>query len=562
MILILFTLLLTCTLMAHQSTLSSAGNEIIWNNSEIPLTIFPKNSDMSSAAAMNIITDSINQWNSSSSIRLYPHNSSNNQIKFLSDFRYGSAVVGVTELTYNTKGLIQKASIYLNDNYYFHSKPGFYSNGEIYLGDVITHEMGHLLGLSHSEVLNSTMFYSAYSGQSSLAADDRSGVRGKYDSIYGTISGTVKGGNSIGVMGTHVQVISRNTGSAIGAISNENGHFKISGLDLNDTYYIYTSPLKNSASLPGYFPNIQDEFCPGTYVGSFFSPCGDEGNGKPIGITLTEENTSIDVGTITINCSLRSDLTYNNQKISPNFSPILIFDFASENRFEKSFVGWFRNSSSFNWSNDDRFKLDLSGMKEEEESHEKYLRVGLTSYPFGNQIEYQMTIFRDGVEINSSLRSLSYSADTGTYDTDFYALIPLSSIPSENIFEVRIRSRRLAYSTETFPTYKIFSNNELMPYLLNSSLYELTTSGLRPLLDTKAILSDNEMCLDAPFTHTVTKTTFANNSSDEEEGQAVAATGCGTLGPPSNRPGSSLPIMMLGFFLVFITPNVRKKFLY
>jgi predicted Zn-dependent protease len=240
--------------------MTPSGAELFWANPNVPVKISTNTTDLSAVQTVNIISDSMNQWNQNSPAQILNSSSSTNKIEFVSDFPYGSAVLGLTELSYNSNGAIQKASILLNDDYTFKANPGLYGAGEVYLGDVVTHEIGHLFGLSHSEVLNSSMFYSSYSGQSSLSSDDKSGIRAKYGQNYGTITGFVKGGSSIGVLGVHVQAISRKTGESIGAISDETGSFVVSGLDLNDTYYIYTSPIKNPNSLPGYFANVQNEF--------------------------------------------------------------------------------------------------------------------------------------------------------------------------------------------------------------------------------------------------------------------------------------------------------------
>ena len=405
MILLVSFLLACLPAFAFQSSLSSTGAELLWSNPNVPLVIQTNTSDMSSTTARNIILNSINEWNSVSSARVNSVSSATNEIRFVSQFPYGSAVVGITELTFGNSGSIQKASILLNDDYYFQSTPGLYPAGQIFLGDVVTHELGHLFGLSHSEVLNSSMFYSAFSGQSTISSDDKGGIRTKYSNV-GSISGYVKGGNSIGVLGVHIQAISRKTGEATGAISDENGVFRIAGLELNDTYYLYTSPTKNPNSLPGYFANIQNKFCPGSYVGSFYSACGTEHDGKPAGITLTDNIPSVDAGTITISCSLRADQNYNFQKVQSSFNPITIYDYGRDGDVEKSFVGWFRKTANSVWSAPDLLKIDLSDY--EVSGSPKYLQISLVSYPFGSQLEYEMTVKQNGALVSEDSRSKSY----------------------------------------------------------------------------------------------------------------------------------------------------------
>lgn len=559
--LILVFLFSSITAFAYQSSLSATDNELHWASPVVPMAIENETADMASATSRSIISNSMNEWNQSSSARVNTVSSSGNGIKFVSNFPYGSAVIGVTEISFNNSGSISKANIFLNDDYYFHSSPGMYPAGQVYLGDVVTHELGHMFGLSHSEVLNSTMFYASFSGQSTVSPDDRAGIRSKYDE-FGSIFGYVKGGNSIGVLGAHVQAISRNTGEAIGAISDETGYFKISGLDLNDTYYLYTSPVKNSESLPGYFANTQDNFCPGSYVGSMYSSCGREHDGKPSPIVLSEADPSIDVGTISISCGLRSDQNYDYQKLQTTFQPLTILDYANEHRTEKAFVGWFRKTSSTSWSAYDVFTIDLSGYPVSGSA--KYLKLSLNSFPFGSLLEYEMTVKRNGGLVSSAARGLSYSSSTETYNTDFSSYVSLSSTASQNIFEVNIRSRKLStsYASQTFPAFQQFTSDQHMPYMVVASVYENTTSGLQALADTQANWSDNESCLDAPFTYAVSKAkeTSGSASSTADQDQSVAGSaGCGTIEPPRNGPGNSFPLMTAGFLLVLLASSLRKS---
>lgn len=559
--LILVFLFSTITAFAYQSSLSATDNELHWASPVIPMAIQNETSDMASITAKNIILSSMNEWNQSTSAKVNVVSSSSNTIKFVPNFPYGSAVIGVTEISFNNSGSISKANIFLNDDYYFHSTPGMYPAGQVYLGDVVTHELGHMFGLSHSEVLNSTMFYSSFSGQSVVSPDDIAGIRAKYDN-FGSISGFVKGGSSVGVLGAHVQAISRNSGEAIGVISDETGYFRISGLDLNDTYYLYTSPVKNSDSLPGYFANTQDNFCPGSYVGSMFSACGREHDGKPTPIALTDTDPDIDVGTISISCGLRSDQDYDYQKLQTSFQTLTILDYASEQRTEKAFTGWFRKTSSTSWSAYDVFKIDLSAYPVSGTS--KYLKIALASFPFGSLLEYEMTVKKNGAVVGSSSRGLTYSSTTETYNTDFYSYLPLSTSTSQNVFEVSIRSRKLSssYASQTFPSVLKFTSDQHMPYLLMASVYENTPAGLTALTDTQANWSDNEACLDAPFTYAVSKakeTTGAASSTADQDQTVASSAGCGTIEPPRNGPGNSFPLMTAGFLLVLLASSLRKS---
>lgn len=551
---------------AHQTSLTSSGNQIYWSNPNVPVAISTNTNDLPADTTRNIILNSMNEWNQSSSAKVNSVGSSINSISFQSGFAYGSAVLGVTELSYNSSGSIEKASIVLNDDYAFQASPGLYPTGQVYLGDVVTHELGHLFGLSHSEVLNSTMFYSSFSGQSTVSPDDKGGIRLKYDSSFGSIYGYVQGGNSVGVLGAHVQAISRRTGEAIGAISDEDGLFVIGGLDLEDTYYLYISPVKNVDSLPGYFANVQNNFCPGIYSGSFFSVCGRENDGKPQGINISSLSPHVDVGVISISCGLKSDPEYDQEKLDPpNFSTVTFYDYSRDLKSEKAFVGWFRKAANITWSSADKLGVDLTGYSSLG-GFPKYLKVSLVSFPFGSQNEYEIGFSRGGVGLGSAVKPLIYSPGTETYSTDYQTFLQLDSVPANNFFEISIKSRKLSSSTvaQTFPSPSLFSTDQYLPYLLITSLHEMRPSGMTPIIDTQANLSDNRACLEAPFTYAVNKASTNDTSPVASSDQVAAAAGCGTIEPPSGGGGGSFPLLALGFLLTFIASSLvksRKNFL-
>lgn len=549
---------------AHQNSLTGTGHPIRWPIKTIPVSILTNTADLSPTTTESIIQTSIAQWNMAGSAKVAPQSTSNNQIKFSSEFgMYGSAVIGMTELNYNSSGVITKASILLNDNYQFMSTPGFYFSNQVFLGDVVTHELGHFLGLSHSEVLNSTMFFSAFPGQNTLSYDDKAGVRSKYDTGFGKIHGYVQGGNHIGVLGVHVQAISRKTGESVGVISDEDGRFEINGLDLNDTFYLYTAPLKKLSSLPGNFSNTKTDFCPGSYVGSFFNQCGRDHDGFPQGINLTASEPIKNVGAVTIHCALKSSEDYSYQKIQTSFAPVSVYDYGLDLRAEKSFVGYFTKPTTSSVLNPDILKVDLTDYIPT--GSQKYLKVSLHGQIFGNQVQYAMTGERNGVNVPEASQGLNCFPYNEPCKIDFSTFIPLSFSSSQNNFEFKISASSLSADQlfRSIPSYELFSSATYLPYLFVSSIWEISSSGaMVPIMDSGRVLSDNSTCLEAPLTYASSKViSTLMDSSEQTDSKGVQATGCATIDPPdSSGPGSGLLLMTLGFLLTVLVKS-SKKFL-
>jgi predicted Zn-dependent protease len=543
---------------AHQSSITPAGRELFWPVPNVPIHVRTNTTDLPAATISSIIQNSMNEWNSTGVINVSAENSSNNEIRFSSNFSiYGSAVIGVTEISYNNAGAINKAVIILNDSYTFSSLQNNHGGGSIYLGDVVTHELGHLFGLNHSEVLKASMFYTSFPGQSTISADDRSGILQKYGGGQGSILGSVRGGNQVGVLGVHVQAISRKTNEVIGVITDENGNFKITGLDINDSYFIYTSPIKNLESLPGYFANVQNEFCPGSYSGSFFSACGREYEGFPQAITLRPGSETVDVGIITINCGLKANEEYSYQKIQSTFSPVEIWYPEEGNLREKAFVGYFMKRNVDGWTEWESLKADLSGVPT---GAGRYLQVSFLAHPFGNLLEYEMRLLQNGSLV--AVANISSSPLLGIFDIDMKRAISLSQTPVSNIFEIQIRAKKLANSKIpfTFPSPAQFTSDKHLPYLLILGIWE----GSTPLLNSQSFLSDNESCLDAPFTFKVSQTRALNDrtiaTAGDGDASKVTAASCGSIDSPrGGGPGNSLPLLVLGFGIAIMAGQLGKK---
>ncbi|MBI5547059.1 MAG: matrixin family metalloprotease [Deltaproteobacteria bacterium] len=117
-----------------------------------------------------------------------PAGNNHNDILFVeSGWEWDDGAVGVTVLTLNTRThQILDADIVLNAaQHRFRTLPEKSVAGGIYddVQNVLTHELGHALGLAHSEIAQATMYPASPRGETSkraLQADDIDGVRALY----------------------------------------------------------------------------------------------------------------------------------------------------------------------------------------------------------------------------------------------------------------------------------------------------------------------------------------------------------------------------------------------
>jgi hypothetical protein len=178
------------------------------------------------------------------------------------------------------------------------------------LESVLTHELGHFLGFSHSAVWDAMMFPFApapgtISGtrpttqqpDAPLGDDDRTGLRVLYpdpaDTLHqGSISGKISPANPLalpafppgvtGVFGTHVVAVDNSTGAVIGATmggwsctapgpAHFDGTYQIAGLAVGSSYTVYAEAL-NGAANPSQFNNATMTLCRNTITDPGWPP--------------------------------------------------------------------------------------------------------------------------------------------------------------------------------------------------------------------------------------------------------------------------------------------------
>lgn len=284
---------------AYLRTISEAGSPLYWAARGFTLSGNPTNSSgLSAASVQAIFQGSATRWASAGSsfslsyTQNYPAARSGqdgvNAIYFTSQSgetsEYG--VIATTQVLYYTRtGQIVETDISFNDRQFqFTANEGDTGQsglGVIYLGDVATHEIGHAIGLDHSTVANSTMIYTAFSGQFVPGQDDITGIRtiASAGGATGSISGVVSGTNG-GMFGVHVVAINQETGKVeAGTLSEPNGVFRIGDIPPGN-YAIMMEPFGvSTSSISTYWRGVDHRFCSnGLYAErfrrAFYAPCG------------------------------------------------------------------------------------------------------------------------------------------------------------------------------------------------------------------------------------------------------------------------------------------------
>lgn len=97
----------------------------------------------------------------------------------------------------------------------------------IELEAVLTHEFGHLLGLDHSGVLDSTLLPWPFAGQVSLSCDDVAGIREHFGLATEHLTGRVLGPDGAPAAGVQVLALEHGRGRAVAALTEPDGEWRL-----------------------------------------------------------------------------------------------------------------------------------------------------------------------------------------------------------------------------------------------------------------------------------------------------------------------------------------------
>ena len=565
---------------------TETGNDIKWSSSSSSINIYvnPVVSGYDTTTVQSILATSISDWNTYSSYTLNPvytttiPTNADASIQFTTDSDWGSGVVGVTEKTSNiVTGNILSAHIKIFSSNYsttLSTDPTQSSGSYAYIGDVVTHEIGHLFGLTHSEHIGASMYFAVTKGQSSLHTDDIAGLRDIYNitSTSGSLSGRVIVANSLPVFAARVTAISTVTGEAIQSqLTGEDGTFSFENLSLNDSYYIMVSPYRLVDNIVGYgeyaseyYSTIKSNFCNfENFKPTFYTKCGPRSKSIPQSFYLDSDTDSIAVGDITVRCDENLNVEYYSKKFE-----------TSDREFELNpdgesasviFNGIFSDSEVTlgNAGQGDEYSLDLSNIDTGSNSPSSYsLRLNFLSTGINSNMDFEVQVKRSDVSGYTTYQSSTDS--TGKTITDLEIDLALSSTASNNIYSIIVYPTSLSSTEEQ----EIFSSatdliNDSNIYVFTAQVGTISGDSFTPLepLDSYPY-EDNSLCSEGEANYTVaankTLSSTLNNAEQLPLDDDIQGVSCGTIDIDNDSNSSGMMSFVLGLFLILLLNSLSK----
>ncbi len=159
-----------------------------------------------------------------------------------------SGALGITFVAFRNSGELVDASMILNGVDFTWATDG--RSDALDIAEVMTHEIGHSFGLTHSGVANATMFPRTGAGVTrgrTLSSDDALAVAAIYPvgdlaGRTGVLRGTIRDSGGATIFGAHVVASDANGNVAASALSQPDGSYRIPGLPPGG-YIVFVEPI-------------------------------------------------------------------------------------------------------------------------------------------------------------------------------------------------------------------------------------------------------------------------------------------------------------------------------
>ena len=242
-------------------------------------------------------------------------------------------VLGFTQVWYNpSTGDLIETDVILNDRDFTpttsptdstYQGHGYGMRPKVHLGNVVTHELGHAAGLSHSGDLNSSMLYVEFLDQFKLGCDDVAGIRhlySGYSSGDGALSGTILTPSGEAAAGVQVTAVSKARGVPVGtAHTDQNGLYHFASIPAGEIGLLVSRFQGGASSIPDAFHPKPQTICRNSAFPVQFITDGDPHAPKLFSI---QGGGTLPSGAYRIQCN---ELTSTNGGY-PEGAPEMVFD--------------------------------------------------------------------------------------------------------------------------------------------------------------------------------------------------------------------------------------------
>lgn len=528
---------------------------------------------------LEIIQKSLDQWDSVSSLGMEIVTTTSSDIKSGRNdvlincdplFFSGTGVAGVTLTTSREKtGEIVESNILINGRFNFSTDRLSYDGlAKLnYLGNVLTHEFGHAIGLDHGQTYRSSMFFELSAAQEELHSDDIAAAQVYYPKLpqTGVLSGKIVGGSdAIPIFGAYVEAVSEKTGLPVAGIpSKQDGSFEIRGLPDDDRYFLKVSRLKYKQSLPEYYASVKDDYCLGgeSFKTSFFQSCRSREEGKPQAFSIQDKK--VDVGKVSIQCGIETPYEYRVNKQGTVYLDLK----STYGGIGKSFVGYFSKREMLLDSYDE-FEIDLTHL-DVNNFLGAYFAGRFTGQHFFSPLNLKVSVYRYDGQIQEQVypgNQDDYFLEDGLINLQKDFRIPISSDPFQNRFLVRVVPQSIDEFLESnfydkkliYPSLSRFEEDDF--YYL--ALFHLMDENLNLINGPKYRHSDNAQCLDAPNSYRSAAGTQLSfevpTDSSSRDLASESPLSCGSIALIGGNGPGGWPLLVLGpWLLLFLLKQNR-----
>lgn len=551
----LFFLLLSFDLFAYVINETSNGEKLKWNKGnriisiKLDTQLFDNStSELSPSAVQSAFDLSLSEFTSIGDYRFeqVQSSSADAKVKFSNNSAiFGSGVLAVTVLTFSDdSGNISEGEILINDSFSAPYDLVFSKNSsddrETYIGNVLTHELGHLMGLDHSEVIDSTMFYNVFKGQDSLSSDDHFGLKENYGVSAGkTASGRIVGRNFRPVKNAHVQLFEVETNKVIqGTLSKKDGSFEFSNLEIDKKYFISVGKLYNPSAIT-VAEDAKYDFCQQSdIVMSFFTGCQGENKFHPNTFSLTE---NIDLGDITVRCDPNINSLYLGSKLDDEY-------FEIDSRLRSGlFVGYFLPSEID--SKVDKLKIDLRSVVDT--TFDQIINMNFNLSNLYSLYEVEMKVRREDQTAWTTISS-SINGQLNKKEVDLEIELALSSVAEDNIFYIEITPLSQSYSEQVdiVSSPQLFTeknNHYLLSYAVENDFESFS-------------FQDNRECLEGNVYSDFNNTSNISENPTSSGASPLSVASCATIRPKKGPSGAMSFVMGLVLILGLVfSRNMAKS---